>query len=260
MIMERVCALLHASGLPKFLWGEAAHHVVWLMNRTSTKAVDGKTLFEVTFGKKPNLRDVCEWGETMWVRIEGGNKLGGRVHEGRWIVVDEQLKGVRVYWPDKKSVTVEQNVYYDRMSASCPEGEIDGLIRMKANAPIVLNTPNVPSSSQTTEPTAPITPSRIPSPPPAEPVPEEPPTEKRIQKPSQHIVDLLEGCGRTSNHPSDPVIPHGIQAPTVVVEEPTRVLEGEGQSDWMMWADFVTNLVEEYAMAAEVGEAEALEP
>ena len=38
------------------------------------------------------------------------------------------------------------------------------------------------------------------------------------------------------------------------------MLEGEGQSDWMMWADFVTNLVEEHAMAAEIGEAEALEP
>jgi len=75
-IMEQVCALLHASGLPKSLWGEAACHVVWLMNCTSTKAVDGKTPFEATFGKKPDLRNVCEWGKTVWVRIEGGNKLG----------------------------------------------------------------------------------------------------------------------------------------------------------------------------------------
>ena len=38
------------------------------------------------------------------------------------------------------------------------------------------------------------------------------------------------------------------------------MLEGEGQSDWMMWTDFDTNLVKKYAMAAEIGEAEALEP
>ena len=38
------------------------------------------------------------------------------------------------------------------------------------------------------------------------------------------------------------------------------MLEGKGQSDWMMWTDFVMNLVEEYAMAAEIGEAGALEP
>ena len=58
---------------------------------------------------------------------------------------------MRVYWPDKKSVTVEQNVYYDRMSASRPKGEIDGLIGTKANAPIVPNTLSAPFSSQTTK-------------------------------------------------------------------------------------------------------------
>jgi len=74
------------------------------------------------------------------------------------------------------------------------------------------------------------------------------------------IFDLLEGHGHTSNCPSDPVVTSGIQAPTVIAEEPSHVLEGEGQSDWMMWTNFVMNLVEEYAMAAEIGEAEALEP
>ena len=34
------------------------------------------------------------------------------------------------------------------------------------------------------------------------------------------------------------------------------MLEGEGQADWMMTADFV----EEYALVAEISEAEALEP
>lgn len=92
-IVEHIRALLHASGLPKTLWGEAAHHVVWLLNRTTTKAVDGKTPYEAAFGKKPDLRHVWEWGEKIWVRVEGGNKLGGWVREGRWLGVDEQSKG-----------------------------------------------------------------------------------------------------------------------------------------------------------------------
>jgi len=130
---------------------------------------------------------------------------------------------------------------------------------MKANTPIVPNTPSAPtSSSQAAEPPAPP---HIPSPPPAaEPVPDEPTAEKCVQKPSQCVVDLLEGHERTSNRPSDSVITHGIQALTIVAEEPSCVLEGEGQSDWMMWADFITNLVEEHAMAAKIREAEALEP
>jgi len=110
-IAERVRALLHASGLPKNLWAEAARHVVWLLNRTTTKAVEGMTPYEAVFGKKPNLGDLREWGEKVYVRLEKkGLKLGGRVREGRWLGVDEQSKGVRIYWPDTKSITVERNV------------------------------------------------------------------------------------------------------------------------------------------------------
>ena len=49
-ILKRVHVLLHASGQPKFLWGEAACHVVWLKNRMPTKVLDGLTPFEVAFG------------------------------------------------------------------------------------------------------------------------------------------------------------------------------------------------------------------
>jgi transposase InsO family protein len=45
-LLEKVRAILHASQLPKFLWGEAVKHAVYLKNRTSTKALDGKTPYE----------------------------------------------------------------------------------------------------------------------------------------------------------------------------------------------------------------------
>ena len=93
-IGEQLRALLHASSLPKFLWGEAACHIVWLLNRTMTKAVEGMTPFEATFGEKPDLKNVCEWGEKVYVRIEGGTKLGGRVQEGWWLGIDNESKGV----------------------------------------------------------------------------------------------------------------------------------------------------------------------
>ena len=103
----------------------------------STKAVDGKMPFEAAFRKKPDLRDVREWGENVWVLTEEGNKLGGHVCEGRWMGINEQSKGVRIYWPDKRSVTVERNIYFNKSttSASHLEGEIDGIVETKANAP-----------------------------------------------------------------------------------------------------------------------------
>ena len=195
-IVERIRALLHASGLPRTLWGEAARHVVWLMNRTSTKAVDGKTPFEAAFRKKPNFSNVREWGEKVWVRIEGGTKFGGRVQEGRWLGIDERSNGCRVYWPDKQTVSTERNVYFDKTRASVErlEGEDwdfaetspDGLTSMPA------------TTSQST-PTPPIlavlapTPSPAPAQPPPPAVKETP--SKHIRRPSQHVQDILSGTG-----------------------------------------------------------------
>ena len=66
-IAERVQALLHASGLPKFLWAEAAQHAVWLLNRTTTRAIKGMTPYEAAFGKKPDLKGLREWGEKVYM-------------------------------------------------------------------------------------------------------------------------------------------------------------------------------------------------
>jgi len=54
-ILEKVRTMLHASGLPKFLWGEAARHTVWLKNRTPTKVLAGKTPYEAALGQMPDL-------------------------------------------------------------------------------------------------------------------------------------------------------------------------------------------------------------
>ena len=191
------------------------------------------------------------------MRIEGGDKLGGRVCEGHWMGIDEQSKGVRIYWPDKKTISVERNIHYRKMDASASrlEGEIDGIIETKANDSLkASNQLNESISPPPIETPASSTPPHIPSPPPAsEFAPEEPSAEKHTRKPSQHVVDLLEGRGRTSNCPSDPVVTCGIQTPT---EAPNIELEGEVQADWMMAADFAT----EYVLVAEISETEALEP
>ena len=39
VLLERTRAFLHSSGLPKFLWGEAVKHAIWLKNRMPTCAL-----------------------------------------------------------------------------------------------------------------------------------------------------------------------------------------------------------------------------
>ena len=265
-IAERIHALLHASGLPKSLWGEAARHVVWLLNRTPTKAVKGKTPFEAAFGMKPDMSGVREWGDKVWVRVEAGNKLGGRVREGHWMGIDEQSKGVRVYWPDKRTVTVERNVYYDQMcmSVSRLEGEDwDGFIQIETKPdlpdakPVKVNTPKTASDAPPPEPKNPrFEPVSDPEPPPAaeESTSEAETRPKRARKPTRKLCDILEGKATATGRSGDPLAIPGIQLPTPKANE--QVFQGEGQSDWLMSVD----PGDEIALAAEISETEALEP
>ena len=63
------------SGLPKFLWGEAMNHSVWIQNRMPTHALDGKTPYEMVTGRKPNLDGIQEFGIATYVRDLKAGKL-----------------------------------------------------------------------------------------------------------------------------------------------------------------------------------------
>ena len=112
-LLERVRAMLHASQLPKFLWGEAIKHAVWLKNRTSTKALGGKTPYEAFYGTKPNLRGLPEFGSKVWVHTPEGSKLDGRSVIGRWVGFDEESSGHRIYSPEKRTVSVQRSIKFD---------------------------------------------------------------------------------------------------------------------------------------------------
>jgi transposase InsO family protein len=112
-LMERVRALLHHSGLPKTLWGEALHHATWLKNRSSTRILGIITPYERLNGHKPNIAGVPEWGQRVWVRNLKGNKLDVRGLLARWVGFDkESTHAHRVYWPEKHSLSVERDVRF----------------------------------------------------------------------------------------------------------------------------------------------------
>jgi hypothetical protein len=98
--IEKVRTLLHESRLPKFLWGEALQHVVYLKNRTWTKSLHDSTPHEILTGKKPDLSNIHPWGTRVWVHDMSGSKLDGRAKEGWWIRFDQESKGQRIYWPE----------------------------------------------------------------------------------------------------------------------------------------------------------------
>jgi hypothetical protein len=55
--------MLHDSQLPKFLWGEATKHAVYLKNRMWTCTLGDTTPFEILIKKKP---DLANHGDAMF--------------------------------------------------------------------------------------------------------------------------------------------------------------------------------------------------
>jgi len=73
-LIERVHAMMHASSLPKNLWGEAVMHATWVKNHTSTRCLGKKTPYEMLYQRKPNLENIPVWG-CVKVHDTSGTKL-----------------------------------------------------------------------------------------------------------------------------------------------------------------------------------------
>ena len=110
---EQARAMLIGSGLPRYLWEEAMKHSSWLQNRSGTRALAGKIPYEARHGKKPNLAGIQEFGAAAYVKDLSAGKLDSRAQIGRFVGYDSESKGYRIYWPNKRSVTVERNVIFN---------------------------------------------------------------------------------------------------------------------------------------------------
>jgi hypothetical protein len=99
------------------------------------------------FGQ-PNLSDLRKWGCTVWVKVDGG-KLDPKAAEGQFMGYDSEQKGYRVYWAEKHSISVEQNVRFVPDEVIIPEATHSEGEQVRQTKPIVL------SASKTTQITQP---------------------------------------------------------------------------------------------------------
>jgi hypothetical protein len=250
--------MLHASQLPKFLWGEAVKHAVYLKNGTSTKSLTGKTPYEVYFGKKPNIANLHEFGCKVWVHDTTGSKLDGRSEISRWVGFDKMSNGHHIYRPGKRSVSIEWSVKFNMdadifLPNSVPlEGEqVPKVPKVTINPeqPTVHTT--IPKSAQpTTIPSSTVTPidhlgDNF------EHLPEDQGRPKRICTELVAIRRLCTGEGVISNLPRERgELPRGIQ-------EADEAMQMSGlDNEWEMIdpGEVVSG------MAAAMAEADALEP
>ena len=148
---ERARALLIASGLPRFLWEEAMKHATWIQDRTPAHANASKSPYKMRHKKKPHLAGIQEFGAAAYVKDLKAGKLDSHTKVGRFVGYNLESKGYRIYWPQKRSVTVERNIVFNEEDVctnddvhilagdAVDEGERDKIIQPPAssiNAPI----------------------------------------------------------------------------------------------------------------------------
>jgi hypothetical protein len=88
-------------------------HVEWLKMRSPHSALDGKTPYKMKHKKKPHLGGIHKFGAAAYVKDLKAGKLDSHAQLGRFVGYDSELKGFRIYWPNKRSVTVEWNVVFN---------------------------------------------------------------------------------------------------------------------------------------------------
>ena len=76
-----------------------------------------ETPYEMGHKKKPNLHGIQEFSATTYVKDLSTGKLDARAKKGHLVGYDSESKGVRIYWPEKRSTTVERNVVFNQEDA-----------------------------------------------------------------------------------------------------------------------------------------------
>jgi len=113
-IMERVRCMLDDAGRSKKYWAFAVSVAVYLKNRTPTRSVVGKTLYEAWHGRKPSLKHLRVFGCLAFVHVpkEKRKKLDYRATPGIFVGYSISTKQYFVYNPLAKTLHRSRDVVF----------------------------------------------------------------------------------------------------------------------------------------------------
>ena len=73
--------------------------------------LNGKTPFEMKLGWKPNLANIHEFGVAAYLKAR---KLDSQPNIGHFVGYNIESKGYHIYWPAKRTISVERNVVFNQ--------------------------------------------------------------------------------------------------------------------------------------------------
>uniref|UniRef100_A0ABD2WMT1 Integrase catalytic domain-containing protein n=1 Tax=Trichogramma kaykai TaxID=54128 RepID=A0ABD2WMT1_9HYME len=115
---EAASTVLQSSDFPVNFWAEAIKTATYVLNRTSTSSVKGKTPFELWYNKKPNLKDLHIFGQEVYSHIPKiqRKKWDAKAKRGFFIIYEDNTKGYRIWHPDTGKIEIARDVIFEEPS------------------------------------------------------------------------------------------------------------------------------------------------
>lgn len=113
-VVEAARTMLQAGRLGKEFWAEAVNSAIFVLNRSGTSSIPGKTPFELWCGKMPNLKFLKVFGAEAYSHIpkEKRRKWDSKSKRGIFVGYDDKTKGYRIYNPEDRKMFIARDVIF----------------------------------------------------------------------------------------------------------------------------------------------------
>jgi hypothetical protein len=108
-------ALLKQRGMSVVFWGEAVVTAIYILNRSPTKALNGRTSYEAWYGRKPAVSHLRVFGCLTFAKELGHiGKLDDKSTLGVFIGYAEGSKAYRILDPGTQRVRTTRDIVFDK--------------------------------------------------------------------------------------------------------------------------------------------------
>lgn len=113
-LVESARSMMHAKGLPLHLWAEAVNTAQYILNRTATSSVEGKSPLEIWTGKKTSVKYLKIFGTECFVHIAKQNrrKWDSKSSKGHLVGYAGNKDGFRIWIPEGNKIILSRDVFF----------------------------------------------------------------------------------------------------------------------------------------------------
>ena len=161
-VVSMVRAMLKAKDLPRELWGEAVSTAVYILNRSSSKTLQGQTPYEMWTGRKPSVDHMKSFGSIAHVKVTKGHlsKLEDRSQPMIFIGYELGTKAYKCFDPVNSKVIISRDAIFEeneKWTWSTQEEEASTEVNSSSNVSGDMHSPRYRSLTDLYSETSPIT-------------------------------------------------------------------------------------------------------